>query len=377
MKRLLVVAFWMFVVLASTLGQVCQENEQRPCRYPLIGECRPGVQVCEQGQWGVCLGGVGPSDEICNDGKDNDCDDAVDEGCVCQTGAVRPCGPEQEVGVCRFGRSTCLNDVWGVCEGAVFGYPNDLCGTSGTGNGLDDNCDGQIDDGCTASLNETGSDCFNGVKDGNEVGIDCGGSCRRCATCDDVIQNQNETGVDCGGPCRPCESCGDGIQNQGELEIDCGGPCAPCVSLEDTDVDSDGLIYSVELMKGTNPDDRDTDGDGVDDKKDTLPLCPNTACDEAYGETAKSCRKDCGTDSNVATIVIIVLIIVLFFAALFFYRRMSRTSSQKKGIGATVMPKIDVDKYSALERDMSKDKRSAVEDKLEKSLKKAEGFLKR
>ena len=37
-----------------------------------------------------------------------------------------------------------------------------------------------------------------------------------------------EEGVDCGGPCDPCMSCEDGIQNQGEEGVDCGGPCEPC-----------------------------------------------------------------------------------------------------------------------------------------------------
>lgn len=42
---------------------------------------------------------------------------------------------------------------------------------------------------------------------GNETGVDCGGSCGACPTCFDHIQNQNETGVDCGGPCsRQCTS---------------------------------------------------------------------------------------------------------------------------------------------------------------------------
>ncbi len=50
--------------------------------------------------------------------------------------------------------------------------------------------------------------------------------------CFDGIQNNGETGIDCGGPnCVPCEqpSCDDGILNNGETRIDCGGPnCDPC-----------------------------------------------------------------------------------------------------------------------------------------------------
>jgi hypothetical protein len=48
-------------------------------------------------------------------------------------------------------------------------------------------------------------------------------------TCSDGIKNQDELGIDCGGPCPGhCENCGDGIKNQGETAVDCGGPCDPC-----------------------------------------------------------------------------------------------------------------------------------------------------
>lgn len=56
--------------------------------------------------------------------------------------------------------------------------------------------------------------------------------------CYDGIKNSDEDGIDCGGPCTPCDTiqdttqvqptCFDGILNQGELMIDCGGPCGPC-----------------------------------------------------------------------------------------------------------------------------------------------------
>lgn len=47
------------------------------------------------------------------------------------------------------------------------------------------------------------------------------------ATCVDGVQNGDETGIDCGGAtCPACPTCEDGIQNQGEGGIDCGGPCA-------------------------------------------------------------------------------------------------------------------------------------------------------
>jgi hypothetical protein len=71
------------------------------------------------------------------------------------------------------------------------------------------------------------SDCFNGIKDGNEEGIDCGGSCfpcqNICGSCDD---NDPCTEDSCEqGQCKhlsiiPC--CGDGICQVGE---ECASDC--------------------------------------------------------------------------------------------------------------------------------------------------------
>ncbi len=79
--------------------------------------------------------------------------------------------------------------------------------------------------GCGTSL----PTCDDGIQNGNETGIDCGGpDCPLCPTCFDGIQNGQETGIDCGGPnCLPCPTCFDGIQNGQETGVDCGGPDCP------------------------------------------------------------------------------------------------------------------------------------------------------
>jgi hypothetical protein len=84
----------------------------------------------------------------------------------------------------------------------------------------------------TTTITET--TCSNGIQDGDETGIDCGGSCPACdvetatvvPTCTDEIQNQGELGVDCGGPCTVCpklldEKCSNGCVYIGQdgLEI--------------------------------------------------------------------------------------------------------------------------------------------------------------
>jgi len=78
--------------------------------------------------------------------------------------------------------------------------------------------------------------CDDGVQNGDETGIDCGGDCLACPTCSDGIQNGDETGIDCGGTiCDICETCDDGIQNGTETGIDCGGECAVCITSVEED----------------------------------------------------------------------------------------------------------------------------------------------
>jgi len=54
--------------------------------------------------------------------------------------------------------------------------------------------------------------CDDGVQNGSEGGVDCGGAsnCPNC--CSNGVQDDGETGVDCGGAnCAPCPSCPDGF----------------------------------------------------------------------------------------------------------------------------------------------------------------------
>ena len=50
--------------------------------------------------------------------------------------------------------------------------------------------------------------CHDRVIDGDEVAVDCGGSCAACPvaapTCTDGVRDQFESGVDCGAACPPC-----------------------------------------------------------------------------------------------------------------------------------------------------------------------------
>lgn len=171
--------------------QVCGQN---------VGECKTGLKICSSGAWGACVGEVGPTAEIC-DGRDNDCNGVIDDNIAspplndtqlgvcadshksCVSGSwandyssvlqnewpneltcdnldnncnglvddnlTRSCytGPNGTVGVgpCHAGISTCAVGIWGTCTGQVVPVM-EICG-----NGIDDNCNGTVDEGCVAA----------------------------------------------------------------------------------------------------------------------------------------------------------------------------------------------------------------------------------
>lgn len=87
-----------------------------------------------------------------------------------------------------------------------------------------------VDCGGSCSLKDC---CRNGYWDIQlgEYGNDCGPVCNKDC-CDNGWWDAHlgEEGADCGGSCPRCPepTCNDGLINQGEDEIDCGGPCPPC-----------------------------------------------------------------------------------------------------------------------------------------------------
>jgi hypothetical protein len=110
--------------------------------------------------------------------------------------------------------------------------------------------------GCTSSGNgpvtsiaETNPTCLNGVRDGDEAGVDCGGSCvTPCSV------GSSGTGADGGGSSSGGEAGGqtpsdsgsgsgggiDGVRDGSETDVDCGGPNAPkCAEGKSCLVDDD------------------------------------------------------------------------------------------------------------------------------------------
>ncbi|EEA06796.1 uncharacterized protein CMU_014720 [Cryptosporidium muris RN66] len=74
----------------------------------------------------------------------------------------------------------------------------------------------------TISLDCVPPSCNDGIQNGDEWGIDCGGSCNNpCSSCYDNIKNGDEKGVDCGGSvCRRCNTCDPNFIRQLEDKAD-------------------------------------------------------------------------------------------------------------------------------------------------------------
>ncbi len=271
----------MIVPSCPSFGQACSVG---------VGQCqKTGILTCANGPPACSVVAGAPSAEVC-DGLDNNCDGAVDED---NPGAGANCSTLLP-GVCAAGLTTC------GAAGAIQCIPDVAPGTiAEVCNGLDDNCDGAVDDGFSV-----GGTCSVGVggcaKKGSIVCDGLGGAAcpavagtptvEVCNGIDDNCDGAKDEGFNVGGLCisgfGACQASGkftcnlmgtvlcDAITGSVSPEI-CGNPidedCDGALDTGCVDTDGDGVFDSIEASLGSNPNDADSDDDGAPDGAEVEP----------------------------------------------------------------------------------------------------------
>jgi len=138
-----------------------------------VGECQQGITDCVGGAMVVTQTEIGPSAETCN-GVDDDCDGTIDNGSFAITTGT-------DVGECQQGITDCVGGSMVVTQTEI-GPTTEVC------NGLDDNCDGSIDEGFPSQIfyRDADSDSYG---DPNNTTQDCvvpAGFVDNSADCDDT-----------------------------------------------------------------------------------------------------------------------------------------------------------------------------------------------
>jgi hypothetical protein len=128
--------------------------------------------------------------------------------------------------------------------------------------------------------------CSDGVKNGNETAVDCGGGCVGCAAGQACAVQADCLSNHCDINAHQCvaASCVDGIKNQGETAIDCGGTLCPgCQTGQTCFIGSDcqsGLCAGNVCLESLCT-------DGLQDGNESDVDCGGGTCDGC--ESGKSC----------------------------------------------------------------------------------------
>ena len=253
----------------------------------LIAAGCPATEPAGDGIKGKDRGAEQPAPLTCSDGiKDGDetsldCGGSCPQKCSfnqdcgkdgdCQSGSCDPATKKCRLAPCSDGTKD-GDETDTDCGGSCSVKCGDGQGCAKDGDCKSGSCD-------SATKKCKASQCSDGIKDGDETDLDCGGSCpqkcgynqgcakggdcqsgacdtaaKKCTTgsCGNAVQDGDETGLDCGGSCpdkcgynqgcakdADCQSgrcdtankkcglplCSDGLKSGDETDIDCGGSC--------------------------------------------------------------------------------------------------------------------------------------------------------
>jgi hypothetical protein len=141
-----------------------------------------GTKYCSAGVWGPCASDCTPQAEEC-DGKDNDCDGKTDEDDKGEP-LVTTCTASNNIA----GSKICANGKWGDCKSNCSPKAEEC-------NGVDDDCDGKIDEDDTGKPLSRG--CTN--KCGNGTEVCASGAFANCTAPQPKTEECNGLDDDCDG----------------------------------------------------------------------------------------------------------------------------------------------------------------------------------